>query len=131
MKHATPANHWSWRIPVRHRQGTRHGRLMFVGAQADLDAAGNVNHAGDRLRQADACMQHVAAVLEALGGRVQDIVKLNVFYAAGTLDDELALLVVHGVLHILGYDHAEPHEETAMQARERALLAAHHQSVTS
>ena len=26
---------------------------------------------------------------------------------AGTLDDELALLVVHGVLHVLGHDHAE------------------------
>ena len=47
----------------------------------------------------------------------------------GTLDDEMALLVVHGVLHILGYDHAEPAEEAAMQARERALLTAHHQSV--
>jgi enamine deaminase RidA (YjgF/YER057c/UK114 family) len=103
LKHATPAHHWSWRIPVRHRQGTRHGRLMFVGAQADLDAAGNVNHAGDRLRQADACMQYVAAVLEALGGRVQDIVKLNVFYAAGTLDDELALL-----RRIRGHVRAEP-----------------------
>jgi enamine deaminase RidA (YjgF/YER057c/UK114 family) len=103
VKHATPANHWSWRIPVRHRQGTRHDRLMFVGGQADLDAAGNVNHPGDRLRQADACMQHVAAVLEALGGRMQDIVKLNVFYAAGTLDDELALL-----RQIRGHVRAEP-----------------------
>ena len=26
---------------------------------------------------------------------------------AGTYDDELALLVVHGVLHVLGIDHAE------------------------
>ena len=25
-----------------------------------------------------------------------------------TLDDEMALLVVHGVLHLLNYDHAEP-----------------------
>jgi len=46
----------------------------------------------------------------------------------GTLDDELALLVVHGVLHILGYDHAEVADEASMQARERALLTAHHQS---
>ena len=34
---------------------------------------------------------------------------------AGTVDDELALLVVHGVLHVLGHDHAEP-AETAVDA---------------
>src|SRR3546814_12582280 len=36
---------------------------------------------------------------------------------AGSYDDEIALLVVHGVLHVLGLDHAEPAEEAAMQAR--------------
>ena len=41
-----------------------------------------------------------------------------------TVDDELALLVVHGVLHLLNYDHAEPQGEAAMQQRERELLAA-------
>jgi probable rRNA maturation factor len=45
---------------------------------------------------------------------------------AGTLDDELALLVVHGVLHILGHDHAEPVEAERMRSRERELLEAHH-----
>jgi len=44
----------------------------------------------------------------------------------GTLDDEVALLVVHGVLHVLGMDHAEPDEAAAMQARERALLERFH-----
>ncbi len=39
------------------------------------------------------------------------------------LDDELALLVVHGLLHLLDYDHSEPEETEAMQARERELLA--------
>ena len=35
--------------------------------------------------------------------------------AAGhSLDDELHLLTVHGVLHLLGYDHAEPDEEREM-----------------
>ena len=43
-----------------------------------------------------------------------------------TLDDELALLVVHGVLHVLGHDHAEPDEAASMRARELALLEAHH-----
>jgi probable rRNA maturation factor len=45
---------------------------------------------------------------------------------AGTYDDELALLVVHGVLHVLGHDHAEPDETVAMRARERDLLARFH-----
>lgn len=42
---------------------------------------------------------------------------------AGSFDDELALLVVHGVLHVLGWDHADAEEATAMQQREAALLA--------
>ncbi len=40
-----------------------------------------------------------------------------------TLDDELALLVVHGVLHLLNYDHADPRDEATMKQRERELLA--------
>ncbi len=42
----------------------------------------------------------------------------------GTYDDELALLVVHGLLHLLGMDHADDDEPGAMQARERELLGA-------
>jgi len=41
----------------------------------------------------------------------------------GALDDELSLLVVHGVLHLLNYDHAEPSESATMQRREQELLA--------
>lgn len=36
--------------------------------------------------------------------------------------DELRLLVVHGTLHVCGWDHAEPEEEAAMRALERRLL---------
>jgi probable rRNA maturation factor len=43
----------------------------------------------------------------------------------GSVDDELALLVVHGILHVLGHDHAEPGETAAMRERERALLSEH------
>ena len=38
------------------------------------------------------------------------------------LADELALLTVHGVLHLLGYDHAEPDEEREMFALQAKLL---------
>jgi probable rRNA maturation factor len=39
------------------------------------------------------------------------------------LGDELALLTVHGVLHLLGYDHAEPEQEREMFGLQNALLA--------
>jgi probable rRNA maturation factor len=35
---------------------------------------------------------------------------------------ELAILIVHGVLHILGYDHDKPEIEPAMVAREKEIL---------
>jgi len=35
---------------------------------------------------------------------------------------ELALLVVHGVLHLLGHDHAEPEAELEMKADEERIL---------
>ncbi|MHB1089575.1 MAG: rRNA maturation RNase YbeY [Ilumatobacteraceae bacterium] len=45
---------------------------------------------------------------------------------AGNLDDEIALLVVHGMLHVLGADHDTPEATKAMRGRELALLEAHH-----
>jgi len=45
---------------------------------------------------------------------------------AGNIDDEFALLVTHGVLHVLGYDHQGEKDAQKMQKRERELLEAHH-----
>ncbi|SDD91268.1 rRNA maturation RNase YbeY [Actinokineospora iranica] len=39
------------------------------------------------------------------------------------LIDELHLLTVHGVLHLLGYDHAEPAEEREMFTLQKRILA--------
>jgi probable rRNA maturation factor len=37
-------------------------------------------------------------------------------------EQELDLLVVHGILHLLGYDHADEEGEAAMWARQDAIL---------
>jgi probable rRNA maturation factor len=41
-----------------------------------------------------------------------------------TVEAELNLLLVHGVLHLLGYEHEDDDAAAAMAARERDLLAA-------
>ncbi len=45
---------------------------------------------------------------------------------AGTYDDEIALLLVHGILHLLGMDHIEDADAEKMEAREQELLAEFH-----
>ena len=46
-----------------------------------------------------------------------------------SFDDEIALLVVHGVLHLLGWDHEKDDEAEHMEARERELLQRHYRRV--
>ena len=42
--------------------------------------------------------------------------------AGHATEEELLLLTTHGILHLLGYDHAEPEEEKEMFALQRRLL---------
>jgi len=44
--------------------------------------------------------------------------------ARRALDDELAKLMIHGVLHLLGHDHEEDAEARRMRAEERRLWRA-------
>jgi probable rRNA maturation factor len=45
-----------------------------------------------------------------------------------SLDDEVALLVVHGLLHLLGMDHEEDAEAERMEALEQELLARYYRT---
>jgi probable rRNA maturation factor len=40
-----------------------------------------------------------------------------------SLKKELAILIIHGVLHLLGYEHDKPALERQMRAREKELLS--------
>jgi probable rRNA maturation factor len=46
----------------------------------------------------------------------------NAMEHGGSLDDEVALLVVHGLLHLLGMDHENDAEAERMEALEQQLL---------
>jgi probable rRNA maturation factor len=69
-------------------------------------------------------------------GRVRDLGEVVISYPTASrqaraarlgVNDELGHLLVHGVLHLLGYDHEKSAEAKVMRAREEAILgrAAH------
>ena len=43
-----------------------------------------------------------------------------------TYSDEMALLIVHGILHLLGMDHVDDKDAVVMERRERELLQRFH-----
>lgn len=84
------------------------------GADGSPQAAGAARLLGDVV----VCPAYAAAQAPDHAGEGHD----------GSLADELALLVVHGVLHVLGYDHACTEDATVMRDREQQLLAAHYRA---
>ena len=61
-----------------------------------------------------------------------DIVMAPAFIARQALEfsttpaDEFRIMLVHGMLHLLGYDHMEEDEAALMEERENAILATIH-----
>jgi probable rRNA maturation factor len=69
-------------------------------------------HLGDIVVSVERAIEQAEA---GLGGQTGDV--------RWDAADELRLLVIHGTLHVCGWDHAEPAEETSMRALEQRLLA--------
>ena len=74
---------------------------------------------GTRLHLGDVVISVERAVAQAQSGRGGQSGETSWSPA-----DELRLLVVHGGLHLCGWDHAAPVEEAAMRALERDILRA-------
>ena len=51
-----------------------------------------------------------------------DVAAQQARLAGHSTAEELLLLTTHGILHLLGYDHAEPDDEKVMFALQRQLL---------
>lgn len=91
--------------------------LLAAGTQA-LEGApqfalppGSRPHLGDVVVSVERAR---AQALEGRGGQTGDV--------SWSVADEVRLLVVHGTLHICGWDHARPEEEAAMRSLERRIL---------
>lgn len=96
------------------------GRFPDSGTSGPLDPRARTDAPSPPLLLGDVVICPVVAARNAPAHRSDD--------HDGSLDDELALLVVHGILHVLGHDHAEPEETVRMQAREQELLGRHHRA---
>lgn len=83
-KHLQPAGHWGWKLETSYSHGLVCGDWLFVGGQAALDSACEVQHEGDLRAQTMTTMNFVRNVLREAGADCTDIVKLNTLYCAGS-----------------------------------------------
>lgn len=113
-------------------EGVTAGECNLVFVDPDEMARLNAEHMGEEGPTDVLSFPLDGADPDPVGTRLVGDVVVCPAYAArpgdpsATPDGGLALLVVHGVLHLLGYDHAGAADAARMQARERELLAACH-----
>src|SRR5215467_1256776 len=73
------------------------GQLLFLAGQTGSDAEGNIVAPGDLVVQYEQVLHNLKAVVEAAGGKMQDIVKITIFVR--DRDDYLAHLGPLGAVH--------------------------------
>jgi enamine deaminase RidA (YjgF/YER057c/UK114 family) len=65
------------------------GSLVYIAGQVPVDAAGNMVGEGNLEAQADQVFRNLKAAVEAAGGTMNDIIKMNVYLVAEVGQDEL------------------------------------------
>src|SRR5436305_7361945 len=73
------------------------GRLLFLAGQTAIDTEGRIVAPGDLVAQYEQVLRNLKTVVEAAGGNMQDIVKINIFVQ--NRDDYLAHLKPLGKVH--------------------------------
>ena len=73
------------------------GRLLFLAGQTGSDAEGRIVAPGDLVAQYEQVLRNLQTVVEAAGGKMQDITKINIFVR--DRDDYLANLQLLGKVH--------------------------------
>ena len=73
------------------------GRTLFLAGQDGSDANGQIVSPGDVVVQYEQILQNLQAVVQAAGGQLTDIVKLNIFVS--NRDDYVSKLEAIGRVH--------------------------------
>ncbi len=73
------------------------GRLLFLAGQTASDAGGQIVAPGDLVAQYEQVLRNLQTVVEAAGGKMQDITQITIFVR--DRDDYLAHLKPLGTVH--------------------------------
>ena len=84
-------------VGFNHAVAVSGGRLLFLAGQTGSDAKGRIATPGDIVAQYQQILRNFQVVVEAAGGKMQDITKLNIFVR--DRDDYLAHLKQLGQAH--------------------------------
>lgn len=77
---------------------------------------------GEPFARAEEAVPHLGDIVISL-----DTARRQAVEYGQELHDEVAHLLVHGIMHLLGYDHERPDDEAVMREHEDAVLGpAHH-----
>ena len=116
MGHAGPTDVLAFPLDLVTGPQTPTGDAGAAGEPAGAVLAGDAVLAADSVLAGDIVVCPAVAAANATAG------KGSRPGHDGSVTAEIDLLVVHGVLHLLGMDHAEPIEAAAMRARETEHL---------
>jgi probable rRNA maturation factor len=94
----------------------------YRDTDAPTDVLSFAQSEGEEFARPDGAMRHLGDVIISI-----DMARRQAQEYGLELQDEAAHLLVHGILHLLGYDHQSADEERTMRAHEDAILGgAHH-----
>jgi len=66
--------------PFNHGVVAPAGRTIYLAGQVAWDAEGNIVGKGDTRRQTEVCFDHIANILESVGGTLADMVSLMIHW---------------------------------------------------
>lgn len=100
--------------------GVRELNRVYRGKDAATDVLSFAQGEGEAFAIADEADRHLGDVVISI-----DTARRQAAEQGHAVADEVAHLLVHGVLHLLGYDHERAAEARVMHGREDAILGLH------